>query len=471
MRESPLDVLLLDGVIDEVVGRLNSGKEADIYLVQHRGRIVAAKVYRDRQQRSFKNNADYKEGRGVRNSRTQRAIDSGSRYGRQVSEDEWGTTEARALHLLEAHGVRVPVPVMSYEGVLLMELVVDAEGHPAPRLVEMSYDPAAARAAYVDLRGQIVRMLCAEIVHGDLSPYNILAAAGGPTIIDFPQIVSAAHNSRAEFFFLRDYQNVHQFLAAADRSLASSYDDGRQIWNAYRRRELTPEFVPSTAKPRYVERRVEPPRDARPYPPREPRPQGAPYPPREVRPSQPRDARPLSYQPPPARDARPQGDAHPPREQRPQGSAYPPREPRPQGNAYPPREQRPQGNAYPPREPRPQGNAYPPREQRPQGNAYPPREQRPQGNAYPPREQRPQNAPYPPRHDGRPPAPQPAREARPQGPPRPQGSPSQAPPALRNVRQQTKVYTSPDLPPRDAPKPDETSSGGGFQRRRPKRRF
>jgi RIO kinase 1 len=423
MRESPLDVLLLDGVIDEVVGRLNSGKEADIYLVQHRGRIVAAKVYRDRQQRSFKNNADYKEGRGVRNSRTQRAIDTGSRYGRQVSEDEWGTTEARALHLLEAHGVRVPVPVMSYEGVLLMELVVDAEGRPAPRLIEVAYDAAAARAAYVDLRGQIVRMLCAEIVHGDLSPYNILAAASGPTIIDFPQIVSAAHNSRAEFFFLRDYQNVHQFLAAADRSLASSYDDGRQIWNAYRRRELTPEFVPSAAKPRFVERRVEPAREARPYPPR---------------------------------DARPQNNAYPPRDARSQGNAYPPRDARPQSNAYPPRDSRPQSNAYPPRDARPQGAPNPPRnDARPQSNAYPPRDARPQGAPNPPRnDARPQGTPNPPRNDAR-----------------PQGAASQAPPALRNVRERTKVYTSPDLPPRGAPKPEETPSQGGFQRRRPKRRF
>lgn len=232
VRENPLNVLLEDGVIDEIVGRLNSGKEADIYLVQHRGRVVAAKVYRDREHRSFKNNADYKEGRGVRSSRTQRAIATGSRYGKQAEEEEWGTTEARALHRLEAYGVRVPVAVMSYEGVLLMEVVADAEGEPAPRIIEVAYGPEDARAAYLDLRGQIVRMLCADIVHGDLSPYNILAAAAGPTIIDFPQIVSAAHNSRAEFFFLRDYDNVYRFFSGFDGSLAASREDG-QIGRAH----------------------------------------------------------------------------------------------------------------------------------------------------------------------------------------------------------------------------------------------
>jgi len=426
VRENPLNVLLEDGVIDEVVGRLNSGKEADIYLVQHRGRVVAAKVYRDREHRSFKNNADYKEGRGVRSSRTQRAISSGSRYGRQAEEEEWGTTEARALHRLEAHGVRVPVAVMSYEGVLLMEVVTDAEGEPAPRLIEKAYSPADARAAYVDLRGQIVRMLCAEIVHGDLSPYNILAAAAGPTIIDFPQIVSAAHNSRAEFFFLRDYDNVHRFLSGFDGSLAASRDDGRQIWQAYVRRELTPEFVPSYHAPRPPPRRYEAPLgggrpDARPYGP--PRPQGG---------------------PPPNRDHRPQGGPPPNREGRPQGGPPPNREGRPQGGPPPNRDNRPQGGPPPNRDHRPQGGPPPSRD---------PRAPHPQGPA------RPQN----PQH----------REGRPPNPPRPQGgAPApQSPPALRNTR--PKVYTSPDRPPRGAaPSPDDSAGNkSGSHRRRPKRRF
>ena len=195
---APLDVLLADGVIDEILGRLKSGKEADISLVSHRGQVLAAKVYKDRATRSFKNNADYKEGRKTRNSRTARAMETGGRFGRDAAEQAWKTAESSALSKLIAHGVRVPKPVMFYEGVLLMELVLDAEGRPAPRLIDVALDPDAAAAVFADLRGQIIAMLCCDLIHGDLSPYNILAAAAGPTLIDFPQVISAVHSSRAE---------------------------------------------------------------------------------------------------------------------------------------------------------------------------------------------------------------------------------------------------------------------------------
>ena len=241
---NPLDILLEDGVIDEVVGRLKSGKEADVYLVQQRGRVVAAKVYKDRAQRSFKNNTGYKEGRKVRNSRTQRAIDAGSRFGRAAAEDAWKSTEATALSRLHAHGVRVPEPLMFYEGVLVMGLVTDADGHPARRLIDVAFDAPAARAAYLDLRGQIVRMLSCEMIHGDLSAYNVLAAAEGPTLIDFPQVVSPAHNNRAEHFFQRDFDNVLRFLQDADHSLRAHGGDGRKIWRAYTAGDLTPDYVP-----------------------------------------------------------------------------------------------------------------------------------------------------------------------------------------------------------------------------------
>jgi len=214
-----LDVLLADGVIDEVLGRLKSGKEANISLVRRGELVIAAKVYKDRATRSFKNNADYKEGRKVRNSRTQRAIDGGGRFGRDAAEQAWKSAEADALYKLVGSGVRVPAPVMFYEGVLLMDLVCDAEGRPAPRLIDVAIERDAAIGVLADLVAQMISMLCCDLIHGDLSPYNILAAADGPTIIDFPQVVSAVHSSRAEYFFLRDFDNIVRFLAG---SLAQS---------------------------------------------------------------------------------------------------------------------------------------------------------------------------------------------------------------------------------------------------------
>ena len=239
-----LDLLLADGVIDEVLGRLKSGKEADISLVRRADRVMAAKVYKDRATRSFKNNADYKEGRKVRNSRTQRAMDVGSRFGRNAAEQAWKSAEADALYRLVGSGVRVPTPVVLYEGVLVMELVCDAHGRPAPRLIDVAIDRDAAIGVYADLVAQMISMLCCDLIHGDLSPYNILASADGPTIIDFPQVISAAHSSRAEYFFLRDFDNVLRFLSGFDPTLAVHTADGRAIWRAYVSRDLTPQFVP-----------------------------------------------------------------------------------------------------------------------------------------------------------------------------------------------------------------------------------
>jgi RIO kinase 1 len=240
-----LEVLLADGVIDEVVARLKSGKEADVYIVTHGGQYVAAKIYKERTQRNFKNNAGYKEGRLVRNSRTRRAMEKGSRFGQEASEDAWKAAESEALSKLYAAGVAVPAPVMFYEGVLLMELVVDLEGQPAPRLIEAQLTPEEAGALYKDLRQQVVKMLCCDIIHGDLSAYNILLGSKGATIIDFPQIVNAAANSRAEFFFTRDLNNLRLFFANTDRSLLGRAGDAAEIWRAYAKRELTPDFEPT----------------------------------------------------------------------------------------------------------------------------------------------------------------------------------------------------------------------------------
>ncbi|MGA9525332.1 MAG: RIO1 family regulatory kinase/ATPase, partial [Myxococcaceae bacterium] len=245
MSES-LDILQADGVIDAVLGQLKSGKEAEVWLVQQGEQVLAAKIYKERHARNFKNNAGYREGREVRNSRTARAMAKGSRFGQAAAEDAWRSAEADSLFKLHAEGVRVPTPVVFYEGILLMELVLDPEGHPAPRLVEAPpATPEDARAAYLDLRGNVVRMLCADLIHGDLSAYNVLMSWCGPTIIDFPQTLAAARNNRAEFYFRRDLDSIRNFLAGIDPGLHSLAGDTGEIWNAYVRRELTPDFAPS----------------------------------------------------------------------------------------------------------------------------------------------------------------------------------------------------------------------------------
>ncbi len=240
----PLAPLLADGIIDEVLSRLKSGKEADIYLVRHAGETLAAKVYKDRSVRSFKNDAIYREGRAVRNSRTQRAIEKGSRFGQAAAEDAWKAKEAEALDTLFAAGVRVPKPYLFYEGVLLMETVVDAEGRPAPRLIDAAVPAERARDLYLDLRQQVIRILVCDLIHGDLSPYNVLLAWNGPTVIDLPQVVGAAHNSQAEHFFRRDLEALRRFFASIDPGLNARGADAAEIWQAYVRRDLRPDFVP-----------------------------------------------------------------------------------------------------------------------------------------------------------------------------------------------------------------------------------
>jgi RIO kinase 1 len=243
--ESVLEHLLTEGIISEVLGRLQSGKEAEVFVVRCNGDVVAAKVYKDRAQRSFKNNSSYKEGRSVRNSRSQRAMERGSKYGKEAAEDAWKSAEVDALYRLHAAEVRVPTPVMYFEGVLLMELVLDAAGNTAPRLIDVALTAEQANAGYHDMLTQLVRMLNCELIHGDLSPYNVLWAAAGPTVIDFPQIVSAAQNTSSERFFLRDAENILGHFARIDRSLRARSGDAFEIWRAYTHRELTPDFRPS----------------------------------------------------------------------------------------------------------------------------------------------------------------------------------------------------------------------------------
>lgn len=240
-----LQQLLEEGIIDEVYSQLKTGKEAEVWLVSHRGEPVAAKLYKEREFRNFKNDAAYREGRTVRNSRTQRAMDKGSRFGRRASEEAWKSAEHDAMHALHRAGVRVPKPVLFYDGVLLMEVIGDAEGRVAPRLVDAGLTREQASGLYEIMRAEIVKMLHADLIHGDLSEFNVLLGASGPVIIDFPQVVTAAKNSLSEKFFRRDLGNMLRFFGAFDPSLAQRCaHDADEIWRAYVRRSLSPHFVP-----------------------------------------------------------------------------------------------------------------------------------------------------------------------------------------------------------------------------------
>jgi RIO kinase 1 len=232
--------LVDDGLIDDVLQRLKSGKEADVYTVLCGGKIQCAKVYKEATQRSFKQAVQYQEGRKVRNSRNSRAMQKGSKFGRKQQEESWQTAEVDALFRLANVGVRVPQPYMCIDGVLLMELVTDADGAVAPRLSDVTLDEESAIADFDTMIRNIVRMLCAGIVHGDLSEFNVLLDAQGPVIIDLPQAVDAAANNHAESMFERDVNNITAYYGQfAPQLLKTRY--AKEIWALYEDGKLTPE--------------------------------------------------------------------------------------------------------------------------------------------------------------------------------------------------------------------------------------
>jgi RIO kinase 1 len=237
-----LAALLEEGLIDEVIGQLMSGKEATVYVVRCGDAIRCAKVYKDATQRSFKKSASYQEGRKVKNSRQARAMEKGSRYGRKMQEEVWQNAEVDALYRLASAGVRVPQPHICFEGVLLMDLVVDAGGNPAPRLNDVELDEEQALEFHGMLLNQVVRMLCAGIVHGDLSEYNILVGEGGPVIIDLPQAIDAAANSTAAEMLERDVINLRTYFSTFAPVLRDT-QFGKEIWGLYEGGLLTPEQV------------------------------------------------------------------------------------------------------------------------------------------------------------------------------------------------------------------------------------
>uniref|UniRef100_UPI0023F6243C PA4780 family RIO1-like protein kinase n=1 Tax=Caballeronia sp. BR00000012568055 TaxID=2918761 RepID=UPI0023F6243C len=222
--------LLEEGLIDEVIGQLMSGKEATVYMVRCGDSMRCAKVYKDAKQRSFRQATSYRDGRKVKNSRQMRAMEKGTRYGRQIQEESWQNAEVDALFRLANEGVRVPQPYICTDGVLLMELVLDESGHVAPRLNDVDLTEARALEMHALLLRQVVRMLCAGIIHGDLSEYNILLAAEGPVIIDLPQAVDAAGNNQAAAMLMRDVDNLASYFGRfAPELLSTEY--GKEIWS------------------------------------------------------------------------------------------------------------------------------------------------------------------------------------------------------------------------------------------------
>lgn len=234
-----LQPLVDDGLIDEVYYQLMSGKEAQVFVVRANNEIRCAKVYKEANKRSFKQAVQYQEGRSVRNSRRARAMAKGTRYGQKEAEDAWLNAEVDALYRLAAAGVRVPTPYWFVEGVLVMELIVDENGDPAPRLDNVAFDAETARDYHAQMMMEIVRMLCAGVVHGDLSEFNVLVDYAGPVVIDLPQAVNAAGNNNAKMMLTRDVNNMRDYFGQyAPDLLVSHYAE--EIWDLFEHGKLHP---------------------------------------------------------------------------------------------------------------------------------------------------------------------------------------------------------------------------------------
>jgi RIO kinase 1 len=235
-----LQHLIDDGVIDEVILSLKSGKEATVYVVRSGAQLRCAKVYRNMAQRSFQKRAQYQEGRKVRGSRQARAIGKSTAFGRTQQEAAWKNAEVDALYQLVAAGVRVPKPHGYFDGVLIMDLVTDLAGNPAPRLGEVELSADMAREYHGVLVRQVVRMLCIGLIHGDLSEFNVLVTPEGPVIIDLPQAVNAAGNNAAFAMLERDVNNLRSTLGRfAPELLASEF--AREMWALFQQGELRPD--------------------------------------------------------------------------------------------------------------------------------------------------------------------------------------------------------------------------------------
>ncbi|MBV8063225.1 MAG: serine protein kinase RIO [Nevskia sp.] len=243
MKTPPgLEALIEEGIVDRVLRPLKSGKEASVYLVDCGGHTRCAKVYKEANKRGFHKLAEYQEGRKARGSRDMRAMNKRSKHGRAEQEEAWKNAEVDALYRLAAAGVRVPQPQGYFSGVLIMEMVQDAEGHPAPRLNDVQATPEQAREWHAFLMRQVVLMLCAGLIHGDLSEYNVLLDAAGPVIIDLPQAVDAASNNNAFAMLQRDVNNITACCGRhAPELLDTEY--AREIWKLFSSRKLRPDSI------------------------------------------------------------------------------------------------------------------------------------------------------------------------------------------------------------------------------------
>jgi len=246
-----LQPLIDDGVIDEVIRSLKSGKEATVYLVRTGTQTRCAKVYRDMRQRSFQRRAQYQEGRKIRGSRQARAMNKSTRFGRTEQEAAWKNAEVDALYRLQAAGVRVPKPYGYFNDVLVMELVTDSAGEPAPRLGEIDLSPEQAREYHGFLIRQIVLMLNIGLIHGDLSEFNVLVAPDGPVIIDLPQVVNAAGNNGALAMLERDVNNIRGTLGRFAPELLDT-EFAREMWSLFEQGELTAFIVRGPQRPHHA---------------------------------------------------------------------------------------------------------------------------------------------------------------------------------------------------------------------------
>lgn len=402
-----IDLLVADGIVDALIQRVKTGKEAEVFIVQKGENFFAAKVYKERTARTFKNNVAYKEGRVVKNTRDARAIAKGSKYGLSLAESDWRHMEHDALVTVLDAGVRVPKPELIYEGILVMELVLGNDGQPAPRIIDVPLSKEEALTYHREIVGFIVGMLTCDLIHGDLSPYNILMAWNGPTIIDLPQAIKAAHNNQAEQFLVRDVRNVTEHFARYAPELKNRVHDGYAIWKRYMKRDLERDYFPEEGEGQPPKEKkvhvphhpagprrevVMPPRPAAPARPPPASPATA-HPPANARPAQPPrgpqqhpgGARPQQHSPRPQQQGAPQHQGAP----RPNGahSNGAPRPPRPPQHAPAHQGGAPQ-NAAPahqngaPQQPRPE---RPPQQVRPEGQRPPHRNNNPRPNGPPQR--------------------------------------------------------------------------------------
>lgn len=237
-----LQPLIEDGLVDEVLRPLMSGKEATVYLVRCGDDIRCAKVYKDMAVRSFKQAVQYQEGRKVRNSRRQRAMDKGSRFGRDQQQQEWQTAEVDALYRVRDAGVRVPEPYGCFDGVLLMELITDGSGEVAPRLNDVVIPAERAVDDHATVMKYVQRMLCVGLVHGDLSEFNVLMSEDGPVIIDLPQAVDASGNNHAQTMLSRDVANMTRYYAQYAPELEDTHY-AEELWALYEAGALHPDLT------------------------------------------------------------------------------------------------------------------------------------------------------------------------------------------------------------------------------------